>query len=159
MLRKNPWQQDNKVYSDGLREEVEVILSLHLEGEERFRAFLQKILESQIKIEPDREREMVIDEISSLLSSHLYTPETYPFIEFVNKYREYMTDVYYKLKSNNYESELITSKNLLYAFGLYQEYARNSFEEFVKELGNITVDVWQLRKILLPYSEFERWLF
>ena len=152
-------EYDNRVYSDGLREEVEVILSLHLEGEERFRAFLQKIQESQIEIEPDREREMVIDEISNLLCLQIYTPETYSLIEFANQYQEYLTDIYYKLKNNNYESELIASNNLLYSYGLYQKYANDAFDEFVKEIRRIGVNISHVRKSLLPFSEFERWLF
>jgi hypothetical protein len=152
-------EYDNRVYSDGLREEVGVILSLHLEGEEKFHAFLQNLQESQIKIEPKVEREEVINEISNLLYLQIYTPETYSLLEFANKYQEYLTDIYLKLKNNNYESELVASNNLLYSYGLYQKYATDEFDEFVKEIRRIGVDISKVRKSLLPYSEFERWLF
>jgi len=152
-------EYDNRAYSDGLREEVEVILSLHLKGEERFRAFLQKLQESQIEIEPNEEREEVIDEISNLLCLQIYTPETYSFLEFANKYQEYSADIYLKMKNQTYESELIASNNLLYTYGLYGKYMADSFDDFVREIRKMRIEITQVRKSLLSFSEFERWLF
>ncbi len=149
----------NREYTDGLRNEVEIILSLDLQKKEQFCAFLQSLQESQIKIEINVERDMVRNEISKLLSLQIYTPETFSFFAFANKYHKYVSDIYSKLSDNNYKSDLITSKNLLYAISLYQKYAYDAMDEFAEEIRKKGVDIMEVRKSLLPYSEFERWLF
>lgn len=149
---------DNRVYSDGLREEIEVILSLHLEGKEQFRAFLQKLQESQIEIGGKYEEE-IINEISNLLHQQIYMPEKYPFLEFANKCQEYSADIHLKMKNQTYKSELIASNNLLYTYGLYGKYMADSFDDFVREIRKMGIEITQVRKSLLSFSEFERWLF
>lgn len=142
-----------------LQDRIEVILSLDLEKKEEFCSYLQKLQESQIEIESIKEGEAIMNEISNLLSLQIYTPEIYSLLEFANKYQEYMTEIYNKLKNNNYKSEIITGENLLYSYGLYQKYATDAFDGFVKEIRRFGVDISLVRKSLLPYSEFERWLF
>ena len=149
-------EHDNKVITEKT-DEIQAKLRIHLkkseENDARFR-YLQKRL---IDAENPQEKKEIVTEIRNLSDFEFYSEDKYAFPEFEKRFLEYMSDL--EEIRNNFKSDLITYDNHIYVTNLYYQYLKETFEKFYGEFRAEGDSISQKQKHLLPFSEFEKWLF
>jgi hypothetical protein len=143
----------DKILHDLQFEDRLLKLTMAQEFQQEFTRLQEELSENH----KSEERERIFTEMQNLLDLQISLDHQLTFFEFAKKYRDSISDIIDKYVSG--KSDLISDDNLPYVLGLYRTYVNTEFDEIIKELDGWDVDVFKIRKKLLSYQEFERWLY
>jgi hypothetical protein len=149
-------EHDNKGITEKIIE-IEAKLQIHLEKSEENDAKFHNLQERLINAENPEVKKQIITEIRKLSDLEFYPEERYAYSEFVKKFHEYMKDLV-EIRQN-FKSDLIAYDNHIYVTNLYNQYLKETFDKFFGEYKAGADSISQKLEHLLPFSEFEKWLF